>query len=226
MSNHDRATGGELADRPAHRADGEPMNPGSEPATADRGDGEGPAETDAAHRAGSTSPSSQDEEEPGAAGAAPDPLATALSERDEYLDALRRLQAEFDNYRKRVLSQQAEQATRGAALLVDRLLPVLDTLDLAVQHLGDAESADGKALVAAGSQLHDLLSKEGLERIDPLDEVFDPTAHEAVGHVPVEEGESVGEDAPLPKPVVAQVLRPGYRWKGAVLRPAMVTVRG
>ena len=155
-------------------------------------------------------------------------MTEALAQRDEYLDSLRRLQAEFENYRKRVTSQQAEQAARAAALLIDKLLPVLDTLDLAIQHLGDAESADGKALVASGNQLHAVLAKEGLERIDPLGEVFDPNAHEAVGHVPAEDDEKADDDddAPLPKPVVAQVMRPGYRWKGAVLRPAMVTVRG
>ncbi|HXW38968.1 MAG TPA: nucleotide exchange factor GrpE [Acidimicrobiales bacterium] len=162
-----------------------------------------------------------------AADAEVDPLVEVLAQRDEYLDALRRLQAEFENYRKRVLSQQAEQAARGVAVLVERLLPVLDTLDLAAQHLGDAESADGKALVAVGNQLHDLLAKDGLERIDPLGEVFDPTAHEAVGHVPADTAdEDEDPEAPVPKPVVAQVMRPGYRWKGAVLRPAMVTVRG
>ena len=157
-----------------------------------------------------------------------DPVKVALAERDEYLDSLRRLQAEFENYRKRVTSQQAEQAARVAGLLVDKLLPVLDTLDLAVQHIGDADSADGKALVASGNQLHGVLAKEGLERIDPLGEVFDPNAHEAVGHVPADEEEAADddEDGPVPKPVVAQVMRPGYRWKGAVLRPAMVTVRG
>ena len=104
---------------------------------------------------------------------------------------------------------------------------VLDTLDLAVQHIADADSADGKALVASGNQLHGVLSKEGLERIDPLGEVFDPNTHEAVGRVPDDDEVADDEgDRPLPKPVVAQVMRPGYRWKGAVLRPAMVTVRG
>jgi molecular chaperone GrpE len=156
-----------------------------------------------------------------------DPVKVALAERDEYLDSLRRLQAEFENYRKRVTSQQAEQAARVASMLVDKLLPVLDTLDLAVQHIADADSADGKALVASGNQLHGVLSKEGLERIDPLGEVFDPNTHEAVGRVPDDDEVADDEgDRPLPKPVVAQVMRPGYRWKGAVLRPAMVTVRG
>lgn len=164
-------------------------------------------------------------DQPDPEGVEEDRVKVALAERDEYLDSLRRLQAEFENYRKRVTSQQAEQAARVASMLVDKLLPVLDTLDLAVQHIADADSADGKALVASGNQLHGVLSKEGLERIDPLGEVFDPNTHEAVGRVPDEAADDEG-DRPLPKPVVAQVMRPGYRWKGAVLRPAMVTVRG
>jgi molecular chaperone GrpE len=166
-----------------------------------------------------------------------DPLALALNQRDEYLDSLRRLQAEFENYKKRVVKQQADQVARAAVSLLEKVLPVLDTLDLATQHLGDAESADGRALLAVTSQLHDVLAKEGLERIDPLGEPFDPTAHEAVGHLPAEEapaGADPGdrEDAAaegLPasaEPVVGQVMRPGYRWRGAVVRPAMVMVRG
>jgi molecular chaperone GrpE len=166
------------------------------------------------------------EQTPADASPAEDPLKVALAQRDEYLDSLRRLQAEFENYRKRVTSQQADQAARATALIVDKLLPVLDTLDLAVRHLADADSADAKALVASGNQLHAVLAKEGLERIDPLGEVFDPNDHEAVGHVPADDEEPADDDAPVPKPVVAEVMRPGYRWKGAVLRPAMVTVRG
>jgi molecular chaperone GrpE len=82
------------------------------------------------------------------------------------------------------------------------------------------------------SQLHDVLAKEGLERIDPIGEEFDPNAHEAVGHLPAEEvlpdGAEVahavaGESG---EPVVGQVMRAGYRWRGAVVRPAMVMVRG
>ena len=161
-------------------------------------------------------------------------MALALAQRDEYLDSLRRLQAEFENYKKRVAKQQTDQVARAAVSLVEKLLPVLDTLDLATEHLGDAESADGRALMAASSQLRDVLTKEGLERIDPLGEEFDPNAHEAVGHLPAEDdrpravptvrrrrrGRSSGE------PVVAQVMRPGYRWRGTVVRPAMVMVRG
>jgi molecular chaperone GrpE len=165
-------------------------------------------------------------------------LTEALAQRDEYLDSLRRLQAEFENYRKRVTKQQSDQTARAAFTLVEKLLPVLDTLDLATSHIGDAESADGRALLAASSQLRDVLNKEGLERIDPIGEDFDPNAHEAVGQLPAEEvvdvdadtdgSGAVGSDGggASGEPVVAQVMRPGYRWRGAVVRPAMVMVRG
>jgi molecular chaperone GrpE len=164
-----------------------------------------------------------------------DPLALALNQRDEYLDSLRRLQAEFENYKKRVVKQQSEQMARAAVSLVEKVLPVLDTLDLATQHLGDPESADGRALVAVASQLHGVLAKEGLERIDPLGEEFDPNAHEAVGHLPAEDPDDVADEATagattVPgatgEPVVGQVMRAGYRWRGTVVRPAMVMVRG
>ena len=157
-----------------------------------------------------------------------DPVAQANAERDEYLDALRRLQADFENYRKRVVKQQADEAGRGAQALVEKLLPVLDTLDQAAAHLGEPESADARALLAASSQLNDVLAKAGLERVDPTGQPFDPNAHEAVGHLPydpnddVVEGETIEADGPL----VAQVMRAGYRWKGNVVRPAMVMVRG
>ena len=116
-----------------------------------------------------------------------DPLAVALDQRDEYLDSLRRLQAEFENYKKRVAKQQLDQVARAAVSLVDKILPVMDTLDLATTHLGDPESSDGRALVAVSNQFRDVLAKEGLERIDPLGESFDPNAHEAVGHLPADQ---------------------------------------
>jgi molecular chaperone GrpE len=154
-----------------------------------------------------------------------DPLATALVQRDEYLDSLRRLQAEFENYKKRVAKQQTDQVARAAVSLVEKILPVLDTLDLATQHLGDPGSADGRALVAVTSQLQDVLSKEGLERLDPVGEAFDPNDHEAVGQLPAEESDG-HEGAAAGEPVVGQVMRAGYRWRGTVVRPAMVMVRG
>jgi molecular chaperone GrpE len=175
-----------------------------------------------------------------------DPLAAVTAQRDEYLDSLRRLQAEFENYRKRVAKQQSEQAVRATVSLVNKLLPVLDALDLAVAHSGDAESDDARALVAASSLLNGALEMEGLERIDPVGQPFDPNAHEAVGHLPAEakpdtepdtdeadakagdEADAKADDeAPAPDgPVVGQVMRAGYRFKGTVVRPAMVMVHG
>jgi len=152
-----------------------------------------------------------------------DPLQVALAERDEYLDSLRRLQAEFENYKKRVSKQQSDQLARAAAALVEKLLPVLDALDLATDHVGDAGSAEAQALVAASGLLHGVLEKEGLERIDPAGEEFDPTAHEAVAHQPAPEGAEATESG---EPRVAQVMRAGYRWHGTVVRPAMVMVEG
>jgi molecular chaperone GrpE len=155
------------------------------------------------------------------------------SERDEYLDALRRLQADFDNFRKRIKRQQEEQAARGVESLVERLLPVLDALDLAVAHAGDAQ--DAAALTQVAALLHDVLAREGLERIDVAGVAFEPTIHDAVAHVPREapargatsarDDERAGADDP-DVPLVAEVLRPGYLLKGKVVRPAMVKVSG
>jgi len=100
---------------------------------------------------------------------------------------------------------------------------VLDALDLAIAHVGDAGTDEAKALVAASGLLHGILEKEGLERIDPLGEEFDPTAHEAVGHMPAPEG---AEPTASGEPRVSQVMRAGYRWHGTVVRAAMVMVEG
>ena len=129
------------------------------------------------------------------------------TERNDYLDQLLRTRADFDNYRKRILKQQSEHQERAAEALVEKLLDALDTFDLAVAH--------GQGFEQAGEQLVNILTKEGLERIDPAGELFDPNEADAVAH---EDGDG--------GPVVAEVLRPGYRWKGRVLRPAMVKVRG
>lgn len=128
-------------------------------------------------------------------------------ERAEYLEQLQRTRADFDNYRKRMLRQQGEHVERAAEALVEKLLPVLDNFDAAIAH--------GTGFEQVQASLMATLEKEGLERINPLDKPFDPTEADAVAH---EEGEG--------GPVVSEVLRSGYRWKGRVVRPAMVRVRG
>ncbi len=149
-------------------------------------------------------------------------LAQLSAQRDEYLDALRRLQAEFDNYRKRTVRQQTELLDRAAEGLLERLLPVLDALDLAVGHAEQSE--DVAALQRIASLLGDVLQKDGLVRIGAVGEPFDPTVHEAVLHVPA--AEEAGEAGDEPSALVDEVLRAGYQVHGRVLRPAMVKVRG
>lgn len=133
------------------------------------------------------------------------------AERDEYLDLARRVQADFENYKRRVDQQNVELRARAAEQLARELLPVLDA--------GEAASAQGMQDVAAMySQLLSTLEKQGLARVAESDVEFDPNIHEAVMH---EEGESEGEAA-----VVTEILRTGYLWNDRVLRPAMVKVLG
>ena len=136
-------------------------------------------------------------------------LEAVIVQRDEYLELARHKQAEFENFRKQAAKRQIEHAEQAAASLVTELLPVLDALDNGVGH-GD------EGLVPVRSQLFGVLEKEGLERLDPTEDAFDPNAHDAVAHEPGDGGE----------PTVAETLRAGYRWRGRLVRPAMVRVRG
>ena len=140
-------------------------------------------------------------------------LAVVAAARDEYLDSLRRLQADFENYKKRVQRQQAELSERAAEKLAEQLLPALDAFDLAMAHAED----DAAGLEPVYRSLLGVLSSAGLERLDPAGQPFDPNEHDAVLH-------EEGGDTPAPE--VIEVLRAGYRWKGRVLRPAMVKVKG
>jgi molecular chaperone GrpE len=137
-------------------------------------------------------------------------LAKVAAERDEYLDRLRRLQADFENYKKRVVKQQLEQRERAAEDLLTQLLPVLDNFDLGIAH--GAEGLD-----PVHRSMLEVLGNVGLERLDPAGQAFDPNEHDAVLHEAADSGTG---------PEVVEVLRAGYRWKGRVLRPAMVKVKG
>jgi molecular chaperone GrpE len=147
-----------------------------------------------------------------------DDRSEAERQRDDYLDALQRLQADFENYRKRVARSSDDAATRAAGDIIAKLLPVLDAFDYALAHFADAESAEAEALAQTRGLMLDALKREGLERIDDVDATFDPQVHDAVAHV---EGDETSKG-----PVVEDVLRAGYRWRGSVLRPAMVKVKG
>lgn len=141
------------------------------------------------------------------------------AERDEYLDDLRRARAEFENYRRRVTREAAQQRQTGVAEAVTALLDVLDDLDRTLEAAAtssDERLAKGVQLVA--DKLMASLQGLGIERVDALDVDFDPTIHDAVQQLP--------SDEPVDTPTVAQVLRPGYRLHDRVLRAAMVVVQG
>jgi molecular chaperone GrpE len=132
------------------------------------------------------------------------------AERDEFRDAAQRVQADFENYKRRVAAQQTEQRERAAEDLVKELLPVLDTCDAAV-------GQGHEQVVPVRDQLLATLTKLGLSEVAQAEVAFDPNVHEAVMH---DEGEA--DDGP----VVVEVLRTGYLWHQRTLRAAMVRVRG
>jgi molecular chaperone GrpE len=143
-----------------------------------------------------------------------DELAEATRQRDEYLDALQRSQAEFANYRKRVARDQASLVARAAERLVKELLPVLDDLERALEAANEHEEAkleEGVRLVHRS--LAAALSKEGLQEIE-TEGTFDPHTQEALLSQPSDEEEGA----------VIQVLQKGYRLGDRVLRPARVVV--
>jgi molecular chaperone GrpE len=146
-----------------------------------------------------------------------DELGRTQAERDEYLDALRRVQADFENYRKRMLREQTSLVERATEGLVAQLLPVLDSLDAALANVAASDNKElakvRKGLELVRSELLGVLEKAGLSLVEAEGKPFDPNEHEAVLQ---EEGEG--------EPVVSEVVRPGYRLKGRVLRPAMVKV--
>ncbi|MGO9909605.1 MAG: nucleotide exchange factor GrpE [Acidimicrobiales bacterium] len=154
-------------------------------------------------------------------------LARLVAERDEYLDSLRRLQADFDNYRKRAIRQQTDLLDRASEGLLIQLLPVLDVIDLAEAHSSPEGDADDAAISQIGTLLRETLRREGLERIDEVGVPFDPTVHDAVAHED-DDGEGEGDDDGTAGhgPTVSEVMRAGYSLRGRVVRPAMVKVKG
>jgi molecular chaperone GrpE len=141
-------------------------------------------------------------------------LVALRKERDEYLDALQRLKAEFDNYRKRTAREQSELVTRANERLVQELLPVLDDLSRALQAAEEHQEAtleEGVKLVHRS--FADLLRREGLVEIETNGR-FDPHVHEALLSQPSDAEEGT----------VLDVVQVGYKLGERVLRPARVVV--
>jgi molecular chaperone GrpE len=143
-----------------------------------------------------------------------DELAEVTRERDEYLDSLRRLKAEFENYRKRAARDQESLVARAHERLVKELLPVLDDLARALEAAERHEEAqleEGVSLVHR--QLAAVLAKEGLAEIE-AEGAFDPNVHEAL----------LSQPSDAPEGSVIEVIQKGYTLGDRVLRPARVVV--
>ena len=143
-------------------------------------------------------------------------LAESRAEADRYLDDLRRVAADFENYRKRTQREMAALVERASERVVRQMLPVLDSLEAAVVVEPKTENEE-KVLVGVRNTydlLLDVLVKEGLEPVETWDAPFDPTVHEAV----LSTGDGQG---PM---TVTQDFRRGYKLHGKVLRAALVAV--
>ena len=138
------------------------------------------------------------------------------AERDALLDRLARLQAEFDNARKRAVREQQEFREYAAADVIKNFLPILDSFERALKAGGDSNSNDFRnGIELIYRQFQDALQKIGVQPIVSVGQPFDPRVHEAVEMVDTTE---------VPDHHVLDELQRGYKYKERLLRPAMVRV--
>jgi molecular chaperone GrpE len=143
-------------------------------------------------------------------------LQKLAAEKQDLTNTLVRLQADFDNYRKRTEKEHDQARHRGVENLVEQLLPVLDGFDRALAAHDDPAYEDyRKGFELIRKQLWDLLAKQGVHRIESIGKEFDPNVHHAVEHVPTSD---------YPDGAVIEEFQPGYTFHQRVLRPAMVRV--
>jgi molecular chaperone GrpE len=147
--------------------------------------------------------------------AADDELTAARRERDEYLGLAQRTHADFENYRKRAMRDNAAAAARAKATLVRELLPVVDNLERALLAAGGGDEALASGVRLVLAELEGVLERSGVEAIEAHRATFDPRVHEALT-TRVEEGTEAG--------VVLDVAQKGYRLGDALIRPARVVV--
>ena len=163
-----------------------------------------PVEAEAAEPAGEPAPEEQEDE-----------LAKAKAEAAEMRDQYLRLQAEWDNFRKRTAAERESEKVRASEKLVKDLIPVVDDLERALEHAQQA--GDGGSLTAGveavTNKFLQILSKHKVEQIKAEGEPFDPMKHQAVGTQP---------DPTVPEETVVNVYQKGYQMGDRVLRPAMV----
>ena len=148
-----------------------------------------------------------------------DKIEAAKQQAAEANDRFLRLQADWDNYRRRTAQERLDERQRATEKLVVDLLPVIDDLERAIEHADNLTDPAAKQFVegvsAVCNKLVGVLNKEGVEVVNPVGEAFDPLSHQAVSQI---------EDTQAYDETVAQVYQKGYRMGGKDIRTAMVVV--
>lgn len=148
-----------------------------------------------------------------------DQIEAAKQQAAEANDRFLRLQADWDNYRRRTAQERLDERQRATEKLVVDLLPVIDDLERAIEHADNLTDPAAKQFVegvsAVCNKLVNVLNKEGVEVVNPVGEAFDPLSHQAVSQI---------EDTEAYDETVAQVYQKGYRMGGKDIRTAMVVV--
>jgi molecular chaperone GrpE len=153
---------------------------------------------------------------PAGDGSAAEQIEKLVAEKQDMQNTLLRRQADFENYRKRVERERAQERHRGAELLIEQVLPVLDAFDLALSGQSGAASPEyRKGFEIIRAQLWNALAKQGLQPIEAVGKPFDPNLHHAIQNVPT---------ADEPEGTVLGEMQKGYMFHDRVLRPAMVRV--
>lgn len=143
-------------------------------------------------------------------------VAKLASDLNELRQTLMRRQADFDNYRKRIEKERADDAKRHTARVIEGLIPIIDGFEHALAAHREAEYENyRKGFELIYKQLVDNVTRLGVERLDPLGKQFDPHLHQAMDRA---------ESADYAEGTIVQVYQPGYVFHGRVLRPAMVRV--
>ncbi len=143
-------------------------------------------------------------------------VAKLAADLQDLQQTLLRRQADFDNYRKRIERERAEDSKRHTARVVEALIPIVDGFEHALAAHREAEYENyRKGFELIYKQLRDNLAKLGVERIEPLGQHFDPHSHQAMDRTETNQAEDG---------TILQVYQPGYVFHGRVLRPAMVRV--
>ena len=146
-----------------------------------------------------------------------DPVAVLEAELKEKSDRILRLQADFENFRRRTAKEKEELTAVITQNMLTDLLPLLDNFERAMMVEQTDIEAFQKGMEMIFTQLREVMEKHGLEKIEAEGQVFDPNLHQAVMRVEIPDVEDG---------MITQVLQQGYRAKGRVIRPSMVQVAG